>query len=94
MAIDLLNGATCTHVAHVLSHHDKVYVDETFLSEFNALERFAARRKHKKRRLLLDLCGDVLMCDSTDPRDKIYAMVGLASDLCKGELVPNYSKPL
>lgn len=30
---------------------------------------------------------------ATDPRDKIYALRGLAADLLKDELVPNYSLP-
>ena len=33
------------------------------------------------------------MCESSDPRDNIYAMAGRASGVRKEELVPNYSKP-
>jgi len=54
---------------------------------------FSKRKKSKTRCFLLNLCGELRVYESTDPRDKIYAIAGLASDIGPGDIVPDYSTP-
>ncbi|KAL8765605.1 MAG: hypothetical protein Q9209_007387 [Squamulea sp. 1 TL-2023] len=43
---------------------------------------------------LLDLLSSLRPTQSSEPRDKIYAPLGFASDLSPSSIVPDYSKPL
>ncbi|KAI4187164.1 MAG: hypothetical protein L6R41_002991 [Letrouitia leprolyta] len=54
----------------------------------------ATFRAYKFGSRLLDLLSIIRSTKSTDPRDKVYAFLGLASDLEPGCIVPNYSKSL
>lgn len=54
---------------------------------------FSKRKKSKTRCFLLNLCGELRVYESTDPRDKICAIAGLASDIGPGDIVPDYSTP-
>jgi len=52
------------------------------------------QRQHKTPVFnLLQILGKYRHFKATDPRDKIYALRGLAADLSECELVPNYSLP-
>ena len=40
----------------------------------------------------MDLLNQTHNLQCTDPRDKVYGLLGLASDLNAGELVPDYGQ--
>ena len=58
------------------------------------LTTFLVRREYEgaARRGLLNLIGDTRKSESTDPRDKVYAMLAFASDVAKDEIIPDYTK--
>jgi hypothetical protein len=83
-----------SEVAHKLAHFDAT---KTKPNPFTILDKITKWRKGniKTRRHLLDLLGELRVYDCTDPRDKIYAIAGLASDLKlgyePGDIIPNYA---
>jgi hypothetical protein len=80
--------AAASEVAHKLSDFAV-----TKLDPFAILDKITKWRKENinTRRQFLNLLGELRTYDCTDPRDKIYAIAGLASDLNLRQLGPNYA---
>ncbi|PMD28696.1 HET-domain-containing protein [Hyaloscypha hepaticicola] len=85
--------AITSFVAYELALYSTTRLNPAFFNSFTALDMFSNWRKSKSRCLLLNLCGELRVYDSTDPRDKIYAIAGFASDISPGDIVPDYSTP-
>lgn len=83
---------TTSFVAHELTLYSATRLNPTPFNSFTVLDMFSNWKKSKCRCLLLNLCGELRVYDSTDPRDKIYVIAGLASDVGPGD-VPDYSTP-
>ena len=66
------------------------YLENCHYANFMKLDNLRGRKK-----MPLITC---LQCTrdhkATDPRDKLYALLGLASDVSKDELIPDYSLPV
>lgn len=45
-----------------------------------------------ERRTLWDLPRRFQNCQATDPRDRVYALLGIASDMAEGAIQPDYSR--
>lgn len=60
-----------------------------------AMERTFAQKQFasKSPRRMFDLLMQHRGLASTDPRDNVYALLGLASDMSKTKFLPDYSKP-
>ena len=58
------------------------------------LTNFLVRRGYEDaaKRGLLTLIGDTRKSESTDPRDKVYAILPFASNVEKDEIIPDYTK--
>jgi hypothetical protein len=80
--------AATSKVAHKFAHFPVPKLDP-----FAILDKITEWRKENinTRRQLLNLLGELRVYDCTDPRDKIYAVAGLASDFNLRQLRPNYS---
>ena len=57
------------------------------------IERIRRLRKDGSPIGLLDILGEMLNYDCQDPRDKVYASLGMATDIQKGDIFPDYSQP-
>ena len=51
-------------------------------------------RESKKPRSLMDIMIDFRQSECTDPRDKIYSKLGLATDVAPGDIAVRYDKPI
>jgi hypothetical protein len=59
-----------------------------------AMNDFRLSREDQKPKNVLELLTSIRRTRSTDPRDKVYAVRGLANDLSETDLVPDYSKSI
>ncbi|MCJ1471888.1 hypothetical protein MMC13_000529 [Lambiella insularis] len=78
------------------------------LSSFPGLESFSSigsfwrkyislalsRERNDARRLLLDVMQSFRLSDCGDNRDKIYAKLGLATDVASGDIAVRYDRPI
>jgi hypothetical protein len=84
--------AAASKVAHKFAPFE-----ETKLDPFEILDTITKWRKDNinTRRYLLNLLGEFRVYDCTDPKDKIYAIAGLASDFRlgyePGDIIPDYA---
>ena len=51
-------------------------------------------RESRKPRSLMDIMIDFRQSECTDPRDKIYSKLGLATDVAPGDIAVRYDKPI
>jgi hypothetical protein len=80
-------------IARELGEYTGIKSNNEWLSVPFTLLALGALRAKRLGSLILDLCGVLREYDSTDLRDKVYAIPSLASDFNIGDLVPDYSKP-
>ena len=52
------------------------------------------RRDEGPRRAFLYLMDSFWLCEATDPRDKVYALLGLGIDSHSESIIPNYESPV
>jgi hypothetical protein len=76
------------------------FLDRTFLQVFDVLRMFpkaesiVERGKAREHRMeLLDLLQRFRYCIATDPRDKVYSLLGLSSDVEQGDIGIDYMLP-
>jgi hypothetical protein len=82
---------TTSFVAHELALYTPTRLNPTFFNWFTVLDMLSSWKKSRSRSLLLNLCGELRVYESTNPRDKIYAIAGLASDMSPRDIVPDYT---
>ena len=91
----MFNRAVLSIILFSIYPHMKKYGTQTGLSititDFLAL---AFRRSMQKLLPLGELVGRIRACDSTDPRDKVYAISGLMEPIGNELIVPDYRTPV
>ncbi|KAJ9637288.1 hypothetical protein H2199_007575 [Coniosporium tulheliwenetii] len=64
------------------------------LAQLSKLMNFKEHWKHSRRLQLMDLVYHFQTARATDPRDHLFALLGLAAEAGALDLSPNYSSPL
>ncbi|KAF2001693.1 hypothetical protein P154DRAFT_158008 [Amniculicola lignicola CBS 123094] len=72
-------------------------VNQTMGTNFNQtmalrIDGFREQRECGDYLRLLEVLQHIRCYDSTDPRDKVYASLGMACDISNDEIIPDYSK--
>ncbi|KAI2602746.1 HET-domain-containing protein [Hypoxylon sp. NC1633] len=76
--------------AEFLSHPLALMIRSCGYQKFTALDHFRRNRTMP----LVRFVHCTQDYQATDSRDKLYALLGMASDLSADEIIPNYSKPV
>ena len=86
--IDAVQSADHNHSGFAASTHAAI----TGIRNIDTMLEFHGDVNYRRKRDLALVISECITFEATDPRDKVFALLGLTTDNSQGPIMPNYNK--